>query len=206
MRTWRVALVLVAFVAFQIWWFGRETPTERRLAAVASGIAKAEVAVRCPSIWRRLIEVSSFDGTAHWSADGRPTHAELRHHVCATFDRLAERGFPADVSCLAAADAAGAARCDEWVLDVARAVHVLSHESWHLAGVFDEPTTECYAYQTDAEVAVRFGATAAAGNAIGRYFLRIGPRHALPQYRPSSDCRRGGRQDLRPATPGWPSS
>jgi hypothetical protein len=138
----------------------------------------------------------------HVDEAGRPTHAELRHHVCKTFDRLTERGFPTDVSCL---EPLGRA-CEPWVTDAARAIHVLSHEAWHLAGVVDEARTECYAYQTDAEVAARFGATPYAGDAIARYFLRTGARHALPEYRPSSDCRPGGPQDLRPATPGWPSS
>lgn len=201
-RTWRLLAAVVAFFAFQAWWFVRETPTERRLAAVATDIAQAEVDVRCPSIWRRLVEVSSFEGTAHYDETGRPTHAELRHHVCKTFDRLAKRGFPEDVSCLDAI----APSCDGWVEGVARAVHVLSHEAWHLAGVVDEARTECYAYQTDADVAMRFGATHGAGDAIARHFLRAGPTHSLPQYRPSSDCRAGGPQDLRPATPGWPSS
>ena len=198
----RFLLAVVAFFAFQAWWFVRETPTERRLAAVAGDIARAGVEVRCPSLWRRLVEVSSFEGTVHVDATGRPMHAELRHHVCKTFDRLTERGFPEDVSCL---ERFGAV-CDGWVTETSRAIHVLSHEAWHLAGVMDEARTECYAFQTDAEVAMRFGATSAQGDAIARHFLRVGPNHALPQYRPSSDCRPGGPQDLRPATPGWPSS
>jgi hypothetical protein len=192
---------LLALVAFQVWWFKRETPTERRLAKVAEEIARADVAVRCPSIWARLLDISSFQGTAHFDGEGRATHAKLKHEICATFDRLAGDGFPDDLSCL---DKEGA--CDGWRLDVATAIHVLAHESWHLAGVFDESETECYAIQTDAEVAARFGASPEAGDAIARYAERMNPRISLPEYRISTNCRDGGPLDLAPDAEGWPTA
>jgi hypothetical protein len=43
----RLLLAIVAFFVFQASWFVRETPTERRLAAVAGDVAGAEVEVRC---------------------------------------------------------------------------------------------------------------------------------------------------------------
>lgn len=200
MRRLRLLLVLGALVGLQVWWFARETPTERRLGAVAQEIARAPVSIRCPSIWGRLLDVSSFSGTAHVDEEGRPTHAELNHDLCETFDRIADDGFPADLSCLDR-DA-----CGDGELAVARAVHVLSHESWHLAGSWDEAVAECYAMQTDAAVAERLGAGRAAATAIARYAWRANPRIALPEYRVGGECRDGGRLDLQPGSAGWPTA
>ncbi len=197
----RLLALLVAFAAFQAWWFQRETPTEKRLAAVAGSIAKADVDVLCPSVWRRLVEVSSSAGRAHRDADGRASHAELDHGVCVTFDRLRKHGFPDDLSCLAR----GLAACEGPSRDAAFAVHVLSHESWHLAGVTDEGIAECYAFQTDAEVAREFGASDAQAQLIAVAMIIGGSSAARPEYRPSSDCRPGGRYDLSPGTAAWPS-
>jgi hypothetical protein len=193
--------VLAALAAFQVWWFQRETPTEQQLTAVARSIAKSGVEVRCPSIWRRLVEVSSFAGEAHFDGEGKPTHANLQHGVCKTFERLREDGFPENMSCLTG----GLMSCPDEERDAAFAVHVLSHESWHLAGVIDEGITECYAFQTDAEVARRFGADDGQAELIAAAMLGAGASAVLPQYRPSSDCRSGGRYDLHPGTAAWPS-
>jgi hypothetical protein len=199
-RRLRFWLVLAAVVAVQVWWFQRETPTERRLGAVAQEIARAPVAVRCPSVWGRLLDVSSFSGTAHVDSEGRPTHAELKHEICETFDRIADDGFPADLSCLDR-DA-----CADGELEVAEAVHVLAHESWHLAGSFDESVTECYAIQTDAVVAQHLGASRGAALAIARFSWRANPRLALPEYRVGGECRDGGRLDLHGGSAGWPTA
>jgi hypothetical protein len=191
---------LVGFVAFQVYWFGRVTPTERQLATVAESIAGQEVEVRCPSIWRRLTDVSGFKGTATIGGDGRP-FATLAHDVCKTFEALPERGFPADLGCLAS----DPPTCDAWTMDVIVAVHVLSHESWHLRGVGDEGMTECFAWQTDAEVARYFGADVGASEQMAMFLAARGDRVSLPQYRPPAGCNPGGRLDIHPETAGWPS-
>jgi hypothetical protein len=194
------AVLAVALLGLQVWWFQRQTPTETRLERVASEIAGHHVDVFCPSIWKRLVDVSSFKGEAFVDANGVGTHATLAHEVCKTFEDLPDRGFP-DLTCLAGGEAA----CDGWSRDVTLAIHVLTHESWHLAGVSDEAVTECYAVQSDSQVAQEFGATELAGNALARYHLKRGPSAALPQYRISSDCSATSRLDLHPATAAWPS-
>jgi hypothetical protein len=197
----RLLALVGVFVAFQVWWFQRETPTEQRLGTVASSIARTSVSVRCPSIWRRLIDVSSSGGTAHYDERGRPTHAQLAHDVCETFERLRERGFPKDIDCLATHFAS----CDEWIVDVVYAVHVLTHEAWHLRGVLDEGTAECFAFQTDAAVAQRFGATRLQGELLAAFVGYRGAAASLPQYRPPAGCNPGGRLDIHPETASWPS-
>jgi len=200
MRRASILAVVLAFVAFQAWWFQRQTATETRLERVASGIAGHPVDVYCPSLWKRLLDVSSFKGEAYLDANGEGTHATLAHDVCATFAELPERGFP-DLECLERGDTV----CDGWRLDVALAVHVLAHESWHLAGVTDESITECYAVQTDARVAREFGASPTAAEQLAAFHLERGPTASLPQYRISTDCSPATRLDLAPATDAWPS-
>jgi hypothetical protein len=95
--------------------------------------------------------------------------------------------------------------CDDWRRDVLLAIHVLVHESWHLAGVRDESVTECYAVQTDARIAREFGASPADAEVLAAFHLRRGPTAALPQYRISTDCSPATRLDLQPGTSAWPS-
>ncbi len=94
----RLLAFLIAFVAFQVYWFQRETPTEPHLAAIAGSIA-GHVDVYCPSIWKRLIEVSSAQGTAHYDPDDRPRSLSARS-ICrlasrsARSRRLSRASFP----------------------------------------------------------------------------------------------------------------
>jgi len=200
MRRASILAVLVAFIGFQVWWFQRQTPTETRLERVASEIAGHRVDVYCPSMWKRLIDVSSFKGEAYVDASGVGTHATLAHDICATFEELPGKGAP-DLTCLQY----GEVTCDAWAQDVALAIHVLAHESWHLAGVMDESITECYAVQTDAEVAEEFGVSPVDAMLLAEFHLRRGPEASLPQYRISTDCSRDTRLDLHPETHAWPT-
>jgi hypothetical protein len=201
MRRLPFLVLVLAFIGFQAWWFQRQTPTEARLEAVAAEIAGHPVDVYCPSIWRRLVDVSSFKGEAYLDESGKGTYATLAHDICATLAELPDRGFP-DLDCLAR----GEATCDDWRRDVLLAIHVLVHESWHLAGILDEAVTECYAVQTAARIARQFGAGPAAAEQFAAFHLRRGPTASLPQYRISSDCAPATRFDLHPATSAWPSS
>lgn len=202
MRRASFLAVLVALVGFQAWWFQRQTPTETRLERVAGEIAGHPVDVYCPSLWKRLIDVSSFKGEAYLDANGPGTHATLAHDVCVTFEDLPDKGFP-DLACLSDGEAA----CDDWRRDVALAIHVLAHESWHLAGVTDESITECYAVQTDASLARTFGASPAAAEQLAAFHLKRGPSASLPQYRISTDCSRPrGSTSTRPRPTGRAAS
>jgi len=60
--------------------------------------------------------------------------------------------------------------CTDDILKTVRAVHTLSHEAWHLAGVKDERIAECYAMQTDQLVATSVGASKRLGRAIEVYY------------------------------------
>ncbi len=196
----RLLALLLALVVTQVFWFQRETSTEKRLGAIASWVAGAEVDVYCPSVWRRLVDISSSEGTAHYRPDGRGGHARLTHEVCAAFADGAEDGFRGSYDCLLTQERS----CPEDVYELTRAVHVLTHEAVHLSGVHDEALTECYAVQTDAAVARRLGAAEDQAHAIGAY-MYLGNALAPPPYRFSSDCRPRSALDLHPETTAWPS-
>jgi hypothetical protein len=87
---------------------------------------------------------------------------------------------------------------------LAQDVKVLAHESQHLRGITDEATAECYGIQETAFTARDLGASRAEADAMARY-VWLALRYMPPAY-VSDECRPGGKLDLRPDTPTWPSS
>ncbi len=69
--------------------------------------------------------------------------------------------------------------CDGWGATLV-AVHVLGHESIHLAGVVDEATADCLAVQVDAQVAMRLGANRAFARSLARDYWRTTTRRRSP--------------------------
>ena len=84
--------------------------------------------------------------------------------------------------------------CDGWGASLV-ALHVLGHESVHLAGVVDEAAADCLAMQLDALVAMQLGASPAFARTLARdYWAQYYPAQE-PEYR-SPQCRDGGSLDL----------
>jgi hypothetical protein len=80
----------------------------------------------------------------------------------------------------------------------ARALAVLAHEAWHLRGVYDEGTTECYALQTGVEIGQRLGL---AGDTARRMMHQQLVENALRSRQAPTTAYRwttGGRLDLKP--------
>lgn len=89
---------------------------------------------------------------------------------------------------------------------VAMALAVVAHESYHLLGYGNEAQVECYGMQSIWYVANTLGASVAEGQALGSlYATRMYPsrRTQTPTYW-SAECRDGGTYDLRPARHSWP--
>lgn len=171
---------------------------EAQLAKIASVIAGRDVGIACPGTLGTLTEVSAQDGSVVFSPDGKPAdEAKLSSDTCATL-----RGFlHGEVSGLGCLSRHG--ECSLDAREAAIAVNVLSHESWHLAGVRDEAATQCYALQTNADTALRLGASPEDARAIATFILReVQP--ALPADYRSRDCFDDGPLDLEPERPGWP--
>jgi hypothetical protein len=84
------------------------------------------------------------------------------------------------------------------------AVHVIGHESMHLAGVVDEAVADCLALQLDAWVAVRLGASRSFARSLAREYWTTYYSAQDVRYR-SAGCRDGGALDLFPESAGWPT-
>jgi hypothetical protein len=73
-------------------------------------------------------------------------------------------------------------------------VHVLTHETMHMAGSTDEAIAECRAVQRDAAMARRLGADAADARALAaRYWREIYP--AMPDNYRTGQCAPGAALD-----------
>ncbi|MCW2978168.1 MAG: hypothetical protein JWM06_3449 [Actinomycetia bacterium] len=91
--------------------------------------------------------------------------------------------------------------------DVAMALAVVAHESYHVLGYTNEAQVECYGMQSIWFVANKLGAPVAEAQALGLlYATRMYPNRQTqtPTYW-SAECRDGGKYDLRPASHSWPS-
>ena len=200
---WVKLALAIVLAGGPAWWLVQRHDrigNERRLAAIASEIAGRQVQVRCPGVIGRIFSYDTVEGSVRFDANGRPAdETRLRVFTCSELDALAEGDRQHALRCAERPDPGCGARVQE----LAMAVDVLAHESWHLAGVIDEAVTECRAVQSIAWAAERLGATPAQGGALARAHLAHGYT-MLPQRYRSADCVDGGALDLRPADPAWP--
>jgi hypothetical protein len=159
--------------------------TEHRLNAAASQLAGAEVTVHCQSVGEASVDLGPELGYVRFGADGVPErHALMKWKPChelASWLR-SDRRRPSRGQLIA--------------------VHVLTHETMHMAGTTDEAITECKAMQRDAAMAEHLGADAPAARALAiRYWLEIYP--AMPDAYRTSGCAPGGPLDEHLPDPPW---
>jgi hypothetical protein len=182
------ALALVLwFVESRTGWdaLGQDTraAATARFSAEASRIAGKPVAIRCDESGDFVGSVQHADGVAAVGGD----LAYLTPERCLDLYRLAVKG-----------EVTGS--------KTGRAIAVLAHEAWHLRGVRNEATTECYALQTGVVVGERLGLSESTARQLMRQQLTENALHSgsSPAYLVSSDCRDGGRLDLHPASGSFP--
>jgi hypothetical protein len=154
---WVRAPLLLALVALSAWLIAvhlERVGNEHRLSAIASQIAGRPVKVHCPGIVeRKLFAPDTVEGTVQFGADGKPSDTtDLRATPCAELDALAEGRRAAVLRCVSCGGAAAE--------QLAWSVDVLTHESFHLAGISAEAITECRAMARMAWTAQQLGATA----------------------------------------------
>jgi hypothetical protein len=182
------ALVLILWVVEgHTGWAGLDAKTrtaaEKRLSAEASRIAGKPVTIECDDAGTRVGAVQHADGVAVVGGNV----AYLTPERCFDLYRLAFEGEIRSSR-------------------TARALAVLAHESWHLRGVSDEGTTECYALQSGVDIGVRLGLLADNARQMMRQQLTENALRggASLEYLVSSDCRDGGRLDLHPDSDQFP--
>ena len=163
-------IVLVPLTVVESRWRWNEhrlTVTARELTGID------DVEVLCQRLGSDLIDVSPVLGYVAFNADGTSSKgAHLRRETCrslADFRRSTESAGPA-----------------QWL-----AVHVLTHEAMHLAGLHDEAQAECAAQQRDGLTAVLLGASARSATRLGPGYRATG-FHLLPERYQSPDCVDGG--------------
>jgi hypothetical protein len=194
LRRFVVGLGLIGALALVFWvvesrtgWNGLDASTRAeataRFSEEASRVAAKPVTIRCDESGDYVGAVQHADGVA---AVGGGL-AYLTPERCLDLYRLAFKGEVRSSR-------------------TARALAVLAHEAWHLRGVSDEGTTECYALQTGVEIGQRLGLPADTAARMMRQQLvenalrsQTGPAYGLPP-----DCRDGGRLDLEPGIARFP--
>ena len=149
---------------------------EGRLSGVASTLAGHPVTVDCQSWLGSFFDSNTEAGYVRWEAGGPPERSTtLKADVCRSLGRYMR----------SAADPS---------MDEVFAVHIVSHEAMHMAGVMDEALAECAAVQRDIQTARLLGATSSEAAALAeRYWIEGYP--LLPDEYRTSDCRPGGPLD-----------
>jgi hypothetical protein len=155
----------------------RQHQLEDRLAVVASDLAGYPVLVNCQTAGQEWVDVGSELGYVRYGRDGVPERATLiKRAQCTDLSRYLRRhgDHPDDGQVLA--------------------VHVLTHEAMHMAGITDEARAECLAVQRDAKTARLLGASPReAADLARRYWRAFYPR--MPDGYVSPECKPGGQLD-----------
>ena len=188
-----VGLGVIAALAAVVWlaergdgWSGLDrevrSAATARFSAEASRIAAHPVSIRCDEAGDYVGAVQHSDGVAVVGGQ----LAYLTPERCYDLYRLA---FNGDVSSR-----------------IGRAVAVLAHEAWHLRGVGNEATTQCYALQSGIDLGRRLGLSEGTARRLMQQQLAENTlgRGTNPEYRVPASCRDGGDLDLHPATSEFP--
>ena len=189
-----LGLGLIAVLVLAIWliegrtgWDSLDGPARgkaaARFSAEASRIAGKEVSIYCDESRDYVGAVQHADGVAIVGGD----RAYLTPERCYDLYRLA---FEDEVT---------------WSR-TARALAVLAHEAWHLRGVGDEATAECYALQSGVELGRRLGLSQGTAERMMRQQLAENALRGAgtAEYVVPPDCRDGGRLDLDASRSSFP--
>ena len=165
-------LALLAVVPDVLRW-----STERALTRVVVELAGPGASVRCQSAGGAFLDPGVELGYVRVGADGKPEPPALvKLEQCRALRAYlwSDRSSPTDEQVIA--------------------VHVLTHEAMHLAGLRNEADTECAAVQRDAATARLLGADPAEASALARRYWAVGYSR-LPEEYISAECRPGGALD-----------
>ncbi len=158
---------------------------ERALESAASRLVGFPVEVNCQSFGGAFVDAGAELGYVAYGLDGVPERRTLiKYEACANLRAYlgSDKASP--------------------TLDQVVAVHVLTHEAMHMAGLTVEAAAECAAIQRDAVMAGLLGADPAEAAALAQtYWRTVYPR--MPEEYVTGDCRRGGRLDERLADAPW---
>jgi hypothetical protein len=171
------------------------TAQEQRLGAIATRLAQRQVTVRCGNTRsKEALGKVLF-------VNGKPVdYTILSSWVCAGL-----ASFAASPAAYDPAQCPSGPNCQA-AEQIAMALQVVAHESYHLWGADEEAMAECYGLQSLFYVANQLGAPLAESKALGRlYWSDVYRVHGAewPKYW-SAECKNGARLDLRPSDSRWP--
>ena len=133
--------------------------------------------VNCQTAGQQFVDAGAELGFVRYGPDGVPERATL-----------IKRDQCSDLADYLGSDKSSPSR------DQVVAVHILSHEARHMAGITVEAEAECGAMQRDARAAQLLGASAEQALRLARmYWTSVYPQMSDP-YR-SADCRLAGPLD-----------
>jgi hypothetical protein len=189
-----IGLGLIAALALVFWlvesrtgWDSLSVETraeaQDRFSSEASRIAGKPVRIRCDESGAFVGAVQHADGVAIVGGE----LAYLTPERCHDLYRLAFHG-------------------EVTSSQTARALAVLAHEAWHLRGIDDEGTTECYALQSGVALGERLGLSEDTAHRMMQQQLveNAGRTGAGTEYVVPPDCRDGGTLDLDPGSDRFP--
>jgi hypothetical protein len=150
---------------------------EDRAAAIASALTNRTIHVTCPGPIRRRMMYEIHEGQVWFDADGVPANeTKLSASTCDGLRTVVDHARTLGFGCLKWT-------CDHDTQRAAQALAVFTHETMHLRGTRDEGVAECQARRRVADVAARFGVSAAGGAAVA-YWQANDWQAMLPdQYR-----------------------
>jgi hypothetical protein len=159
------------------------TEAQDRFSEEASRIAGKEVRIRCDESGQYVGAVQHADGVATVGGD----LAYLTPERCQDLYRLAFEG-------------------EVRASQTARAIVVLAHEAWHLRGIREEGTAECYAIQSGVGLGVRLGLPEDTARQLMSQQLaeNAGRGVTTAEYRVPAECRNGGALDRDPELSAFP--
>lgn len=168
-----VAAVLAVACAVPVF---RHAAFERRLDRVASDLAGVPARVHCQTLGQTWTDAHTELGYVRLGPDGRPEHRTvIAWEACEDVGSWMRTHSSSDI-------------------DQVIAVHVLSHESMHMAGIVNEAAAECAAMQRDVRTARALGASQGQAVALARtYWRRVYP--TMPSGYRSAQCAPGGALD-----------
>ncbi|MEP7053630.1 MAG: hypothetical protein ABI912_00090 [Actinomycetota bacterium] len=150
---------------------------ENRLSGVASTLSGRRVRVRCQAFGAAFVDAGGELGYVKWKQDGTPVSWTLiKRNQCNDLSGYLDSGK------------------HDTNFKRMLAVHILTHESMHLASITNEAAAECAAVQRDARTARLLGASAVDARALAaQYYATVYPR--MPDAYRSADCKAGGVLD-----------
>ena len=158
---------------------------EGRLTEIATTLVGAPAVVHCQTAGKEMLDLGAELGFVRWGPGGVPEH-----------QTLIKRAPCGRLAAYLAGDQAHPSQ-DEIV-----AVHILSHESRHMAGTVNEADADCQAMQRDAWTARLLGASAGEAVSLARgYWRTVYPR--MPDDYRSGSCAPGGPLDERLPDAPW---